>query len=780
MTTENYKEVPKSAAEVRHAVICEEGRTKPLVFTFVPVIRMLPGPSWVKQSKAKLKVSAALVQEELSAMNVPQDGVFKAEIVYISDSDVGEWGDTSARRRPPVEETVGSQSQLLFKSSLPTRPTIPTLLTSPALVQSGRADSPAVSEVPLPGSTSAQNQKGVTRSYHPPPACPQVNGNVSPDQMEDGRLSPPAKLLHLVSSKASSLSEGVELGTHFRLAPCTSPCPSGRSEVFSPTVLKVVPHVLAPGSNMSRASPMGERALSPTPTLADSRPRTPLSVLTSILRSGQLPPSMKTKRPFSPSLQHSTASLQSLTPYSPSSSLASIPLDLSRPQTPSSLERPSRGASASLQLLTALLKSPSPTPNSLAGTAKPHSHPICPQTSDRVCSPLTPGQPRFSPTPESSSHPPAHPSDSPLSSSSSRTIPLLSSTQHGLRVYSPVPKVTISPPESWNKTKDPSSKAAGRALSPRLTSPSPCSLTCSPRSPSPGTRPSNRPTSPLSPSPRVPSRSPTPSSTSSPVPPHMAAGSRENQTKKAKQYKITSSYKEFAAIPTNVLLQEQQMLDEKTEEAPSGQVNSEDDSQLDPHAELRSPAQLRQEAKDLYAAIDEVLEEPLPMPRSHSAPTSLQKLKDADMPKTFTILSGTAGRETKYAALNRIPVVPHEKHLTKPGVIRPVSVTPRITEEKDVVHPNPFRRYLEDTSDADLQQLVSRVRGLSTRLGMDNTRDSKLQRLHREGDGKRLHAELHITEGEEQTAKKVTSGKGAAGVKTTCSWFPEYSAVSPY
>ncbi|MBN3293846.1 TINAG protein, partial [Polypterus senegalus] len=137
------------------------------------------------------------------------------------------------------------------------------------------------------------------------------------------------------------------------------------------------------------------------------------------------------------------------------------------------------------------------------------------------------------------------------------------------------------------------------------------------------------------------------------------------------------------------------MLDEKTEEDPSGQVNSEDDSQLDPHAE------------------------------------------------NFTILSGTAGRETKY---------------TKPGVIRPVSVTPRITEEKDVVHPNPFRRYLEDTSDADLQQLVSRVRGLSTRLGMDNTRDSKLQRLRREGDSKRLHAQLHITEGEEQTAKKITSG----------------------
>ncbi|KAG2467103.1 TINAG protein, partial [Polypterus senegalus] len=644
------------------------------------------------------KVSAAQVQEELSAMNVPQDGVFKAEIVYVSDSDLGEWGDTSARRRPPVEETVGSQSQLLFKSSLPTRPTIPTLLTPPALVQSSRADSPAVSEVPLPSSTSAQSQKGVTRSFHTPPARPRVNGNLSPDQMEDGRLSPPAKLLHLVSSKASGSSEGVELGTHFRLPPCTSPCPSGRSEVFSPTVLKVAPHVLMPGSNMSQASPIGERALSPTATLADSRPRTPLSVLTSILRSGQLPPSMKTKRPFSPPLQHSTASLQSLTPYSPSSSLASIPLDLSRPQTPSTLERPSRGASASLQLLTALLKSPSPTPNFLAGTAKPHSHPIRPQTSDRVCSPLTPGQPRFSPTPESSSRPPAHPSDSPSSSSSSRTIPLLSSTQHGSRVYSPVPKVTISPPESWNKTKDPSSDTKDRALSPRLTSPSPCSSTCSLRSPSPGTRPSNHPTSPLSPSPRVPSRSSTPSSTSSPVPPHMAAGSQENQTKKAKQYKITSSYKEFAAIPTNVLLQEQQMLDEKTEEDPSGQVNSEDDSQLDPHAE------------------------------------------------NFTILSGTAGRETKY---------------TKPGVIRPVSVTPRITEEKDVVHPNPFRRYLEDTSDADLQQLVSRVRGLSTRLGMDNTRDSKLQRLRREGDSKRLHAQLHITEGEEQTAKKITSGVAA-------------------
>nr|XP_031544515.1 muscular LMNA-interacting protein isoform X11 [Vicugna pacos] len=120
------------------------------------------------------------------------------------------------------------------------------------------------------------------------------------------------------------------------------------------------------------------------------------------------------------------------------------------------------------------------------------------------------------------------------------------------------------------------------------------------------------------------------------------------ENKKPKQYKTKSSYKAFAAIPTNTLLLEQKALDEpaKTESIPR----------------------------------DRTLDPPLEMP---------------------TTLPRAAGRETKYANLSSPSSTVSESQLTKPGVIRPVPVKSKIllTQEEEVYEPNPFSKYLEDNSD---------------------------------------------------------------------------------
>ncbi|XP_047414839.1 muscular LMNA-interacting protein isoform X12 [Sciurus carolinensis] len=128
------------------------------------------------------------------------------------------------------------------------------------------------------------------------------------------------------------------------------------------------------------------------------------------------------------------------------------------------------------------------------------------------------------------------------------------------------------------------------------------------------------------------------------------------ENKKPKQYKTKSSYKAFAAIPTNTLLLEQKALDEpvKTE--------------------------------------------------------SVSKDSTLDLPvETSTTLPKAAGRETKYANLSSPSSTVSESQLTKPGVIRPVPVKSKILlkKEEEVYEPNPFSKYLEDNSDLFSEQDVT-------------------------------------------------------------------------
>ncbi|XP_019468757.1 muscular LMNA-interacting protein-like isoform X2 [Meleagris gallopavo] len=118
-----------------------------------------------------------------------------------------------------------------------------------------------------------------------------------------------------------------------------------------------------------------------------------------------------------------------------------------------------------------------------------------------------------------------------------------------------------------------------------------------------------------------------------------------------------------------------------------------------------SPAQLRQQTEELCAVIDQVLQDPLTMRRCESSPSFLQMNTESDVGKVSTTLQRAAGRETRYANLYKSTPVVAESQMTKPGVIRPVLVKGKSAQQKEELYqPNPFKKYLEEISDGDIEQ----------------------------------------------------------------------------
>ncbi|XP_048203566.1 muscular LMNA-interacting protein isoform X2 [Perognathus longimembris pacificus] len=131
----------------------------------------------------------------------------------------------------------------------------------------------------------------------------------------------------------------------------------------------------------------------------------------------------------------------------------------------------------------------------------------------------------------------------------------------------------------------------------------------------------------------------------------------------AQPYKTTSSYKAFAAIPTNTLLLEQKALDE--------------------------PVKTEHVSKDSALG--------LPVEHAPDSPSRSPKtMLGSETIQTPTTVPRAAGRETKYANLSSASSAVSESQLTKPGVIRPVPVRSRIflKTEEEVYEPNPFSQYL--------------------------------------------------------------------------------------
>ncbi|NXE75680.1 MLIP protein, partial [Cochlearius cochlearius] len=168
---------------------------------------------------------------------------------------------------------------------------------------------------------------------------------------------------------------------------------------------------------------------------------------------------------------------------------------------------------------------------------------------------------------------------------------------------------------------------------------------------------------------------------------------------KHQQYKIKTSYKAFAAIPTNTLLMEQKALEE-----PTNTPTVTEGTALDTHSEMCSPAQLRQQTEELCAVIDQVLQDPLTMV-THQYSNSFLLIYLFVLYKVSTTLQRAAGRETRYANLYKSAPMVSESQLTKPGVIRPVLVKGKTAQQKEEPYqPNPFKKYLEEIGDQDTEQ----------------------------------------------------------------------------
>ncbi|XP_029621232.1 mucin-5AC isoform X2 [Salmo trutta] len=286
-----------------------------------------------------------------------------------------------------------------------------------------------------------------------------------------------------------------------------------------------------------------------------------------------------------------------------------------------------------------------------------------------------------------------------LSASSHSPSGTLSSAQRYTDTISPTPLQNglKTPPHSMLQL---GVSPAHRAfhLTPTLYTPPGCP------SPKPPTPPSTPDRFTLSPSPVPPTRDLTPSPSlslrSTPSPCLWREMSDSLDTKR-KPHKIKLSYKALAAIPTNTVLLDQQAIDDQVDKEGDSQGPVDRRKKEDTHAEMCSPAQLRKQSEDLYAVIDEVLEDPIPMRQASPAFAYSRESMDKCAPKRYTSLPRSLGRETKYATFNLQPSVERnlaDTYKTKPGVIRPANIIPKLPEENydEAFHPNPFKKYLDE------------------------------------------------------------------------------------
>ncbi|XP_072912810.1 muscular LMNA-interacting protein isoform X2 [Hemitrygon akajei] len=222
-----------------------------------------------------------------------------------------------------------------------------------------------------------------------------------------------------------------------------------------------------------------------------------------------------------------------------------------------------------------------------------------------------------------------------------------------------------SPPAKFNDTVNTSAQSAGHFLNPSTHTPLPDPV---------------KPPPPSSPTPRSGTFSPT------------QFLSRPTETKKPEQqYKIKSSYKVFAAIPTNTLLLDQKAIDEAVNDL--GETTTQSTSKEMHSQFLYEPGSLRQQSEELYATIEQVLEDPLP---SHCTGSSLRS-----PPRPLD-------SEAHKANLHLPSPKTTENQPTRPGVIRPVTALQKVPSmlEVDDICSNPFRQHTDETNNSEIKECL--------------------------------------------------------------------------
>ncbi|XP_047207685.1 muscular LMNA-interacting protein isoform X3 [Girardinichthys multiradiatus] len=758
--------------------------TKPAAFTFVPVLHKLPIKSILVKNersatpKGKSDKSIAASQERTSRETMSEEDICEAEIVFIKDIlERGEQNTVQLEANPQfslspdhksLSRTKASPSVRALSENTPDHEATATV--SMATVVDKCRDSPWRQRPNISG--HSEHSLGYFANTVP----------VSEDRAST--TNSPDLFPTPSSSRESIQSDGLDKErSWYAMQPSSvvspasfsrtvSQCSSIRSGVFSPSVVQVRRHFLAPGSSLihtpqtcfSSCDSLSSSTCPHTPTPRHRPPLTRLSLLTAILRKGRLPVlSSALQRPYTPCWPVNPVTLSVCKACSAASSVASIPLKFSSQFSSStSVDSQNPVCRESSMFLSAPL---------MVESMKRHVK--CPQTqvtssklrNKQVISPPLVNRKKLPETPlplfpnlkliyvpEHEIPATAATANSSISKlhelkpsvllkdhTSNNLNKFMSPTSTSIKVpETSVPqKLTFQPNPSLTRLQMLSQQLRSPRVSPPHLQPSLPQITpsdtgsnlphlqqtkkfggcesqwnCPPPSDvdlrrstssqtfkkvhslspfcytniaiSRGPSPAGTPTPTPSPAPPIRDLTSSPSSslcsTPSSRPGSEMSDCSDVKDKKRKQaHRIKSSYKSLAAIPTNTILLDQQAIDEQVERK-GDYYNTMDRPVTDTHSEMCSPAELRQKSEELYAVIDEILASSSPPKTSKSSTTKERFQHNPSFSKSL-------GRETKYASLCSLHSSANKERKltdtekTKPGMIRPMTAIPRLTEE---------------------------------------------------------------------------------------------------
>ncbi|XP_037321394.2 muscular LMNA-interacting protein isoform X2 [Pungitius pungitius] len=279
--------------------------------------------------------------ETSTGLNMSKRENLKGERVFIKDSVEGAAGtQLGTKRQPSGDHTSPSQAN-----------------ASPSVAVQSDNTRIHVAARSATMETSVDKHRGISqRQCHDSSGLAEmISGyfvnrtNVSEDGMS--HTSSADLLATPASSRESILSEGSDGGKSWSTAQLScvtspasfrrmlSPCSSVCSGIFSPAVVQVKRHFLAPGSSLVNTPAFSSceslsssvSAQSPPPRPPRHRPPlTRLSLLTAILRKGRLPVlSSAFQRPYTPCWPVNPVTLSFCNACTAASSVSSIPLDFS-------------------------------------------------------------------------------------------------------------------------------------------------------------------------------------------------------------------------------------------------------------------------------------------------------------------------------------------------------------------------------------------------------------------------------------------------------------------
>ncbi|XP_072292836.1 uncharacterized protein mlip isoform X2 [Eucyclogobius newberryi] len=773
--------------------------TEPCIYTFVPIVQKLP----IKSCLAATSAASEGKQHENVAEETTREAVTEAQpfrAVYIPHTEERE-------ERNSIQSHRNTDSACTPPNDL---------MSCSASLSNQSKNTSGGGQTTMEAATNKHTDISQRRHQCVPGRASEVSlGCYSKTQVD--RVSPTnsADLFPTpASSRESILSACSDRDTSLFGSRTISPCSSVCSGIFTPSIVPVKKHFLAPGSSLI-SLPQSLRSsceslscpMSPTPT-RHRPPLTRLSLLTAILRKGRLPVLSSTvQRPYTPCWPINNITLSHCRACSAASSVASIPFELSSnfssttsidsqsdafrdptrcatappllckmtcpqnqiktstsntiprwqqvisPPPPSTLNSGIKNGSLRLvpqPVCSSIVRSVSPMNRSYVSVSQPKSPMVKPSicvNMDKWPNKLTcqSPEPAFkldTGVPQKWTRLPNPPFSKRQSSSQQLKSPPSCPSENVTYAFSPAPsptRFTAGRPQVPSQSEP---KKSHHCLSASRYTPMALSGW-----PSPGASPSSTPT----PSPAPPIRELTPSpclslrSTPSPRPGSGISDGSDREGKKRKPHKIKSSYKSLAAIPTNTLLLDQQVIDEQVEKEQGDRGVLLDPEETDTHTEMCSPAWLRKESEELYAVIDEILaSSPIP-PKSKPPVVKEAQKNSSTFPQTF-------GRETKYASVGILKSPGNDqRRADETRLIRSVTTAPRLTSEHPQIKSecSPWRHIVS-------QHYSDSPKGRSTVRGDGDSKGRVLGAEERSCAPS--ECDLHITEPEEPVSHPPKHG----------------------